>query len=747
MTQIINQHYSSWYFGIFTDSTMRTYFKFFLSIIIVLWALSDIQAQDKPIIHYEGSSTIANFIKDAESVYGKVKFELKTETESAGGEISILEGTADIGGVAKVPSPQVLGKGVVSTLIGWDAIAVIVNANNPIKNLTKEQLRGIFTSKITNWNELGGPDLLVKPYIVNEESATRNVFRSRILGQEDYVNCETITPDSEITTKVSMDEGGIGQISFSFINNQNTKINLLSINGQKASVNNQSYPITRPLYLLWWPGRKLTSDFADWTQTKEAQSIITKRFIGKTQEAIEEMGKLIVFTKTESIEEGGTYFYPHEPYEIYSKDGVFLQYVDNRLEPTDENPSIVNLEPNQYLIWTATAKKNGNTKVLVNIDPNVTTRVSIDSDNTKGLKSSTPSTNALKQLSLFGDFRFRFEQDWKSLNQDGNYRSDRGRFRYRLRFGFNYKLNEHIIFGGRLRSGDIRNNQSPHVTLGSEIKDHGIAIDKAYAKVNMTNWWFWMGKNNLPFWKENEIWWDDDITPEGIAIGSNIDKFDRIKIIPTFGYFLLNNLGGQLNENSFFTGGQLKFEILFDKVELNVGSGYYMYSDVPDKNDELGLHTLNYKIINSLLQVKFKTKIPITIGLDNYISLEDYNDDPFITENQLEKEKVGYVLSFQAGSLSEKGNVLFSYYYSYIPKYAVVDYLAQDDWLRWNLGNAVGTRSSNFKGHELRLAYSFGKGFNVIVRTYFVKSIKKENINQKALETNNRFRVDFNFKF
>ena len=74
-------------------------------------------AQDKPIIHYEGSSTIANFIKDAEPAYGKIKFILKTDTESAGGEISIVEGTADVGGVAKIPSPQVLGKGVVSTLM------------------------------------------------------------------------------------------------------------------------------------------------------------------------------------------------------------------------------------------------------------------------------------------------------------------------------------------------------------------------------------------------------------------------------------------------------------------------------------------------------------------------------------------------------------------------------------------------------------------------------------------------------
>ncbi|MDF1696389.1 MAG: putative porin [Saprospiraceae bacterium] len=722
------------------------FFRNTVGFVVFCFLFLQLQAQDNSIIYYEGSSTIANFIRDAEPVYGKVSFVIKTDTESAGGELSILEGTSDIGGVAKIPGSRTLSKGVISTLIGWDAIAVITHSDNPVKNLSQDQLKAIFTSKITNWKELGGPDLKINPYVVNKESATRNVFRSRVLGEEDYQGCTIVAPDKKIAATVEQDPGGIGQLSFSFLRNQ-PDINVLAINGQQASVDNQSYPITRPLYLLTWPGRQLTANFAIWTQTPEAQAIIKKRFIGTTQSSIVQSGSLIVFTKTQSIEEGGTYFYPHEPYEIYTKEGDYLQTVVNHLDPLDENPSIVSLPPNQYLIWTETDKKNGDSKILVNIETDITTRVFIDATQKDEERSTSSESNTRQQLNLFGDFRFRFEQDWNSLRQDSTYRHDRGRLRYRLRFGFNYQLNEHVIFGGRLRSGDLRNTQSPHVTLGSDLTAHSVAIDRAFARVNYANMWFWMGKNNLPFWKENEMWWDDDITPEGVAMGGFFDHSKKLRIKPTFGYFLLNDLGRQLSENAYFLGGQLKLEYHHLNADVNLASGYFNFSNVPDKNDVTNSHTVDYKIINSSLEVKLKTQIPIAFGVDNFISLEDYSDDPIITGLQLDKEKIGYVASVKFGGLNKQGNVLFSYYYANIPKYAVVDFLAQDDWLRWDLGNAIGTRSSNFKGHEFRLAYSISRGVNLVSRAFFASAIKNEFVAQEALETSNRFRIDINFKF
>ena len=718
---------------------------FFVLLSILLLTCAD--AQDISVIRYEGSSTIAHFIKDAENTYQSAKFLINSDSESSGGEKAILEGTADIAGVARVPSANVLGKGVTSTLIGWDAIAVVLHKSNPITNLTSEQLKGIFTNRITNWNELGGPDLEINAYIVDDQSATRKVFRAAIMDKHDYTNCKTIKPDSDILNNVANDIGGIGQISFSFLSLKNDQIKIISVDGQEASVTNQSYPITRPLYLLWWPGRESTSSFAKWTQTKQAQELITRRFIGSVQQTVGKRGKLMVFTNTYAVEEGGAYYYPHESYDIFTADGRLLKHVTNHLEPTDENPSIVDLPPGQYLLLTETSKKTDGEKILVTIEAGETTRIEINKSERLLQLTDKAKPILSDNLRMYGDFRFRGENDWNSRRSDGSYRDDRFRLRYRLRFGFNYKLNEQIAFGGRLRSGNTQNPQSPHITLGERLPDDGVSIDKAFLKVNTKNWWAWMGKNNFPFWKQNEMYWDDDVIPEGIAFGGRILLTESITLKPITGYFTLHDPAQNLSLDPSMLAGQLTLNIENRESELTLSSGYFNLTKISDLGFQEVNHTLDYGMLISSAMVNFKYKTPITLGVDYITNLTDYSNDSLVTFSGHKNQKTGFVGSIQLGSLSDKNKWLLAYYYSYIQKYSVVPFLAQDDYVRWDYGNIAASRSSNFKGHEVRLAYAFEKGFNVVARAYFVDGILKRKPNDADIETSHRIRLDLNLNF
>ncbi|NNC94825.1 MAG: hypothetical protein HKN92_04635 [Chitinophagales bacterium] len=711
-------------------------------LIILVCITCSVIAQESPTLRYEGSSTIAHFIEDAEKVYGKVSFEIQTETESSGGEKAILEGLADIGGVARVPSPQVLGKGVVSTLIGWDAIAIVVNNSNTVDNLTKEQLKGIYTNRITNWNELGGPDLEIKPYIVGTQSATRKVCRAVILENEDYVACETVTPDKDILSKVMSDPAAIGQISFSFLEDSKEKIRALSIDGQQPSSTNQNYPITRPLYLLWWTGRDEVTSFIEWTQSRQAQELIMKRFIGKSQENQDRNGDLIVYTRTYAVEEGGAYFYPHEPYEIYNDKNELIQRVENHLEATDENPSKLSLPPGKYLIWTETSKKTGGEKLLVKIEAGETARV-FTNDRLEAERVEPQLPIFGNKLKFFGDFRFRAEQDWDSRRSNGTYRDNRGRLRIRLRFGFNYQWNDHFTFGARIRSGSSDDPQSPHITLGDDFREYDINIDRAYLRGNYKDLWLWVGKNNLPLWKQHEMWWDDDVTPEGIALGGDFKINEFVRIKPVAGYFLMFTSG---IEDASIQAGQVSADLGFQSSALTLSSGYLRFDNMPDRNSGNQLYH-EYQLLISGAEFTLKKKIPVTIGLDYLVNLENYDSDSLISANGMQDEKMGFVGKVNIGSLSDKGKVLVGYYYSYISKYSVVDYIAQDDWVRWSFNSAPGTRSSNFSGHEARLAYAFGKGFHVIARAYFVKAIKRSSPSDMALENGKRFRLDLNINF
>lgn len=358
-------------------------------------------------------------------------------------------------------------------------------------------------------------------------------------------------------------------------------------------------------------------------------------------------------------------------------------------------------------------------------------------------KKQTPPATLWDKLNFYGDFRFRGEMDWNSWKTDSTLRTDRGRLRYRLRFGFDYKWSDHITFGGRLRSGDSKDQQSPHITFGNEFEVPSINIDKAYLKGNYDKAWWWLGKNSFPFWTQNELWWDDDVTPEGVAIGGKLKAGDKITLKPTAGYFVIYSKGKGLEMDPSLKAGQLTVDVKTEKIEITAASGYFSFKDMPNQNDATGTYALDYSMLNSGVKMNVKTKIPVSVGFDYMLNLEDYSDDTLISKVYRDQTS-GYVASLNIGKLKNKKDFLIGYYYAYIPKLSVVDYLAQDDWVRWNYNNATGARSSNFTGHEIRLAYCLGPNFNIVARTFLTKGIVTTG---KVLETGNRFRVDFDIKF
>lgn len=236
-------------------------------------------------ISYVGSSTVGVFMKDAAKVYKDAEFTINTEPESGGGETATAAGRTDIGGVARNVKNEILSQGVQKVLIGKDAIGAWINANNPVNSLTAEQLKGIFTGKTTNWKDVGGSDMPINVYIVNPQSATRKVFKNVILGDEDYSgkNIQTIRPDPAILDKVAADPSGIGQLSFALGAGHPAAQNVKRVNigDQEASVNNSSYPITRPLNLITkGEPTGAVKKFIDWAVSEEGQAIVKKYFVG-----------------------------------------------------------------------------------------------------------------------------------------------------------------------------------------------------------------------------------------------------------------------------------------------------------------------------------------------------------------------------------------------------------------------------------------------------------------------------------
>ena len=343
-------------------------------------------------------------------------------------------------------------------------------------------------------------------------------------------------------------------------------------------------------------------------------------------------------------------------------------------------------------------------------------------------------------LSFSSDFRFRMEADYNSRESDGSKRNDRDRVRLRLRTGFAYQYSENIKFSGRARTGNRNDQQSSHQTLGNEFEPKTVSVDKAFVEGKFRHLEFWLGKNSMPFWRQNGFYWDSDVNPEGITLWKSYDLADGSwKIRPVIGYYIVESLGRKLEDNADVLAYQLGSSGSLGNVKLNLASGMIRLSKVPDAPNEARATTLDYALWVSSVKFAFPVReVPLALGFDYMKNMEDYD-----SSIALHDKKTGMVASLKLGGVSSSGDWLLGYYYARIEKFAVVPYFAQDNWMRWGFGS-TGTRSANFKGHEFRLGYGLGKKSNLIFKVCLVEASDKDGTH---IENGNRMRLDYNIGF
>src|SRR5690606_37014356 len=114
-------------------------------------------------------------------------------------------------------------------------------------------------------------------------------------------------------------------------------------------------------------------------------------------------------------------------------------------------------------------------------------------------------------LTFYGDIRLRYEVDWYSQPAAGTMPERRHRRRLRARLGFNYKLAEDWTVGARVRTGNSRSQQSPHLTFVTDDgprDDLDFVVDRYFVQYQQKPLTLWGGRNNFPFWAQNELFWD-----------------------------------------------------------------------------------------------------------------------------------------------------------------------------------------------------------------------------------------------
>jgi phosphate transport system substrate-binding protein len=263
---------------------------------IAVLGFSAVNAQ-KVVCKIKGSDTVLPLSqKEAENYMKKNTGSSITVTGGGSGVglSAIMSGTTDIAQSSRPMKMdeklkmQESGKAFKEVIIGYDALAVIVHPSNKVSQLTREQLEGIFTGKITNWKEVGGADLKIIVYSRETSSGTYEFFKEHVLNKRNYAaSALLMAATGAIVQSVSQTPGAIGYVGLAYIE-KNTKPLKISYNKGKTFVapslenaQNKSYPVTRPLYYYYLTkSEKQVKPFVDYILSAEGQkTVVTEGYV------------------------------------------------------------------------------------------------------------------------------------------------------------------------------------------------------------------------------------------------------------------------------------------------------------------------------------------------------------------------------------------------------------------------------------------------------------------------------------
>ena len=219
---------------------------------------------NKAAITLAGSTSVEPFAERLAELYMRAHPDAKISVQGGGSSAGIRacqNRICAIGMSSRELNPE--EKGLVEIPIALDAIALIINRQNPVHELTMEQARDVFSGRIRNWQELGGPNRRITPITREEGSGTRASFEEKVMvagmpkGKDGKTSPAAFAPDALVQDSngavreiVASDPAAIGYISSGLIDERVTAVALNGFAPTEATVLSGAYPVVRQFLFL-----------------------------------------------------------------------------------------------------------------------------------------------------------------------------------------------------------------------------------------------------------------------------------------------------------------------------------------------------------------------------------------------------------------------------------------------------------------------------------------------------------------
>lgn len=207
-------------------------------------------------------------------------------TGSGSGIKAVQEGRCDIGLSSRALKDNEAASGLTGTVLAYDGIALIVNPENPVSDLSMQNIKDIYTGKVTNWSEVGGNDSAIVLIGREAGSGTRDGFESISKTKNSCKYRQELTSTGDVITTVSQNPGAIGYASLASVK---SSVKALKVNGVAASeenIKNGTYIVQRPFVLVTKTDKKLSEPaqkFFNYITSADANKIISAAGVVSTK--------------------------------------------------------------------------------------------------------------------------------------------------------------------------------------------------------------------------------------------------------------------------------------------------------------------------------------------------------------------------------------------------------------------------------------------------------------------------------
>ncbi|MDA3898928.1 MAG: PstS family phosphate ABC transporter substrate-binding protein [Spirochaetes bacterium] len=205
----------------------------------------------------KGSTTVLPITQiAAEAFREKTGIAVSIEGSGSGNGVkAIIDGTTDIGNSSRAMKPKELeeaknnGVNVKEIIVAYDMIIPIVHPENPVSDLTLDQLKGIYDGSITNWSQVGGEDENITVISRDTSSGTYEVWSEKVLNKTD-VSAGALLQASNgaVLAAVGANPRGIGYVGFGYLNDSVKPLQVNGVEGTVETGRSGEYPVSRPLY-------------------------------------------------------------------------------------------------------------------------------------------------------------------------------------------------------------------------------------------------------------------------------------------------------------------------------------------------------------------------------------------------------------------------------------------------------------------------------------------------------------------